>query len=112
MNLMLKNSHHLIGCNHSVAKYCSHLRLSGFNAVNLSQAVTEHKSYYRLCPLVKAVLSKDNPAQKLANRFYYICSLSSNPLETAQLDELGPWYIQNEYGQEKVWILVLIEIVT
>ena len=118
MSLMAQNSHYLIGCNHSVKKYCSHIRLTGFNAVNLHIVIRDHKQYCKKCPLVKAVLSHTNPVQLLANRFYrgpddFVASvLSQNPLAVSQLDEIGPWYIENEQRSVKVWVLILIEIVT
>ena len=95
MDLMVRNSHYLIGCNHSVKKYCNHIRLSGFNMVNLPIVVLNHKRYCKTCPLVKAVLSRNNPVQRLANRFYrghddFLAStLDKNPLAISQLDEFS-----------------------
>ena len=67
---------------------------------------------------MKSVLSRINPIERLANRFYrgpndYLAStLSQNPLAISQLDEIGPWFIENNQGSVKVWVLILIEIIT
>ena len=108
MNLVIQHSHSTIGCANGVQKYMNHIRFSGFNSVNLAGLVTESIKFCRLCPTVKIILTKTDPAQALASRFlrgpddFLSQTLSTNPLLCMQIDELGPWYPGNQHGFTKI----------
>ena len=67
---------------------------------------------------MKSVLAKENPATKLANRFFHgpkdfiANTLGPDPLQTVQIDELSPWWVTDKAQQYKVWVLLLVEVVT
>ena len=90
MNLMVQSTHRLIGCNNGIDRYVNHIRFSRFNAVHLEGLVSEHKKYE-----------------------FVAATLSDNPLEVVQINEMGPLIIGTENtGIAKVWLLICMEIVT
>ena len=92
--------------------------MSGFTSTNLFQSIQTHKKYCRLCPLVNKLLTSKVPARILAARLtkgpdHYISStLSDDPMEILHLDEGGPYFIVNDQGSTKVFIIVVCEVVT
>ena len=118
MNLMTKHSHYILGCNNGIQKYVNNLRFSGFNCVNISIPVTENKKFCKLCPIIKSILNKNNPAKLLADKFlrgpddFISHTLSKSPLDCLQLDEIGPLFLGNRNGFTKIWVLIGVEIVT
>merc|ERR1712055_1127910 len=93
MTLMIRSTHRLIGCNAGIALYVNHLRMTGFNSVNLEQSVTNHKQFCQMCPRIKCIMNTKNPAQALASRYtrgpdsFLAATLQKDPLAICQLDE-------------------------
>ena len=119
MHLRVQSTHCLIGCNNGVRRYVNHIRLSGFNSVHLEGPVSEHKKYCSMCPRIKCILNKVNPAKVLADRFlrgpddFVVATLSDNPLAVVQINEMGPLFIGTAItGITKLWLLICVEIVT
>ena len=104
MNLMIKNSHTTLGCAHGVQKYINHLCFSGFNCTNIATPVTENIKYCKMCPIIQTILTKSNPAQMLADKFlrgpndFLSQTLSENPLQCMQVDEIGLLFLGNQNG--------------
>ena len=119
MQLIYRQSHRLSGCGLGVQKYLAHIRMSGFNVVNLLNSVSAYKAQCKLCPLVSLVLTGKSPARDLANKLtrgpdeFVPSALSHDPLSVIQCDEAGPFYLGKQgCGFVKVWVLVAVEIVT
>ena len=71
-----------------------------------------------MCPLVHQLLTRKDPARVLANRFtkspdqFVPNTLSDDPLSSIQIDETGPLRITNASGTTKIYVLIVIEVVT
>jgi len=118
MALMVEASHRLLGCNRGMEKYQAHIMLSGFTCVNLIQAVKDHAALCKRCPVIKAVMSRQNADTRRVNQqfrapdHFISMALSEDILSQIQLDELGPIDVQAAASTVKVWILVCAELVT
>ena len=83
----------------------------------MNAPVSEHKDFCKLCPIIKTVLTKTNPAKMLADRFlrgpedFIPATLNKDPLAILQVNELGPLYLGNRNGYIKVWVLIAVKIV-
>ena len=108
LNLIVHNTHKLIGCNYGIKRYLNHIRMSGFTSTNLSNTIREHKQYCQMCPLIHQLLAKKDPAQILANHLikspdhFVVNTLSNDPLQVIQLDKTGPIKISNAAGITKI----------
>ena len=108
LNLIIHNTHNLIGCNYRIKIYLNYIRMSGFRSTNLSNTIREHKQYCRMCPLIHQLLAKKYPARILANchikspNHFVLNTLSNDPLQVIQLDKTGPIKISNAAGITKI----------
>ena len=104
MSLILQHSHLTVGCGFRAERYMRHVRFSGFMCMNLQNAVNQHIKFCRLCPLIKTILTKKNPAEKLADRYLRGPSdlvqaiLDVDPMSIMQIDKSGSMFLGNQNG--------------
>ena len=63
--LVINQSHRIIGCGQGLTMYTNHIRASGFNAVNLEEAVATHRDSCKLCPMIRMLFSRKTLLTKI-----------------------------------------------
>ena len=114
--LVINQSHRIIGCGQGTHMYANHIRASGYNMMCLEDAVAAHRDNCKLCPVIKMLFTRKTPLTKLLWQFrgpdeFLTSTLSLNPLDTIVVDELGPIAIKFNEGKVKTWVLVAVEFI-